>query len=100
MKRTSRKKAKEAPVSRQKAQSANLETEQQRALFESLRALRKELADEAGVPPYVVFSDAHLRDMCIRAPKTREEFLLVNGVGPAKLERYGDIFLKAISEQS
>ena len=100
MKRTSRKRAKEAPASRQKAQSANLETEQQRALFESLRALRKELADEAGVPPYVVFSDAHLRDMCVRAPKTREEFLLVNGVGPAKLERYGNIFLKAINEQS
>ena len=78
--------------------ATQLETDQQKALFERLRGLRKQLADESGVPPYVVFSDAHLRDMCVRMPHDEEEFLQVNGVGPAKLERYGRVFLEAINK--
>jgi ATP-dependent DNA helicase RecQ len=62
-------------------------------LFEQLRALRKELADASGVPAYIVFSDAALRDMARRRPLTRAEMLAVSGVGPVKLERYGDPFL-------
>lgn len=65
-------------------------------LFEELRKIRKGLADEAGVPPFVIFSDKSLQDMCARKPVTAEEFLEVNGVGANKLEKYGDAFLEAI----
>ena len=66
-------------------------------LFERLRALRKRLADEAGKPPYIVFSDAALRDMCAKKPATEEEFLEVSGVGATKLARYGEDFLSEIA---
>ncbi|MDO4443211.1 MAG: DNA helicase RecQ [Slackia sp.] len=66
-------------------------------LFERLRALRKRLADAQGIPPYVVFSDKALRDMCARMPRTADEFLEVNGVGEKKLERYGETFLSEIA---
>lgn len=65
-------------------------------LFEELRKIRKELADQGGVPPFVIFSDKSLQDMCARRPKTAEEFLEVNGVGANKLEKYGKPFLEAI----
>ncbi|WP_142826792.1 DNA helicase RecQ [Planococcus soli] len=65
-------------------------------LFEELRVVRKSLADEAGVPPFVIFSDKSLQDMVARKPKTDEEFLEVNGVGANKLEKYGEAFLQAI----
>lgn len=68
------------------------------ALFERLRALRKRIADEAEVPPYIVFSDAALRDMCAKLPRTPDEFLDVSGVGEKKLARYGEAFLAAIAE--
>lgn len=68
------------------------------ALFQRLRILRKAIADEAGVPPYVVFSDAALRDMAARRPATPDEFLEVSGVGAVKLERYGEAFLTAIHD--
>lgn len=67
------------------------------ALFDRLRTLRKQLADEAGKPPYIVFSDAALRDMCARKPATDEEFLEVSGVGATKLARYGEAFLAEIA---
>ena len=66
-------------------------------LFERLRALRKRLADEADVPPYIVFSDAALRDMCAKLPATDDEFLEVSGVGATKLARYGEAFLAEIA---
>lgn len=66
-------------------------------LFERLRMLRKRLADEQGIPPYVVFSDKALRDMCARMPRNVDEFLMVSGVGEKKLERYGEAFLGEIS---
>ncbi|MBZ5200008.1 DNA helicase RecQ [Planomicrobium chinense] len=65
-------------------------------LFEELRKIRKELADEGGVPPFVIFSDKTLQDMCARRPQTAEEFLEVNGVGANKLEKYGEAFLEVI----
>jgi len=67
-------------------------------LFEELRVIRKQLADEANVPPFVIFSDKSLRDMCAKRPTNAEEFLEVNGVGENKLERYGETFIKAIAE--
>ena len=65
--------------------------------WERLRALRKQLASEQGIAPYMVFSDATLRDMCARLPQTEDEFLEVNGVGQTKLLRYGKAFLAEIA---
>jgi ATP-dependent DNA helicase RecQ len=66
--------------------------------FERLRAVRKRLADAEGVPAYIVFSDAVLRQMAARVPQSREEMLALSGVGPVKLERYGEAFLAALRE--
>ena len=68
------------------------------ALFERLRALRRDIASEQRVPAYVVFADRSLLDMAARRPGTREQFLECHGVGRAKLEKYGDAFLAAIGE--
>jgi ATP-dependent DNA helicase RecQ len=65
-------------------------------LFQKLRSLRKELADRAGVPPYVVFHDATLREMADRKPRTLEEFAGLPGVGQAKLTRYAEAFLAVL----
>ena len=65
-------------------------------LFERLRALRKRLADAEGVPAYIVFSDAVLRQMAEHRPRTREGLLALSGVGPVKLERYGAAFLEVL----
>ncbi|WP_197489754.1 DNA helicase RecQ [Rossellomorea aquimaris] len=66
-------------------------------LFQALRALRKLIADSEGVPPFVIFSDKSLQDMCVKIPKTSEEFLHVSGVGESKMERYGEVFIREIS---
>ena len=67
------------------------------AAFETLRALRKSLADREGVPAYIVFNDKVLQEMASRRPSTDAELLDVPGVGPAKLARYGATFLEAIA---
>ncbi len=67
------------------------------ALFERLRALRKQLADAQGAPAYVVFSDATLAAMAALRPKTREELRRVSGVGEVKLARYGAAFLGVLA---
>ena len=67
-------------------------------LFDHLRAVRKKIADEHEVPAYVVFSDKTLKDMAAKVPKTPAEFRQVHGVGEAKLEAYGTIFLRAIED--
>ena len=66
-------------------------------LFERLRALRRRLADEEGVPAFVVFNDATLRGLAAEKPLTSQAMLRVSGVGPAKLERHGEAFLAVIS---
>ncbi len=66
-------------------------------LFEELRALRKRLAEQQGVPPYIVFGDATLIQMARDKPLDNAQLLTVSGVGQAKLDRYGDDFLDAIS---
>jgi ATP-dependent DNA helicase RecQ len=65
--------------------------------FETLRVLRKQLADQQGLPPYVVFHDATLKEMIARKPRSLAEFARVPGVGEAKLERYGAEFVAAIA---
>jgi ATP-dependent DNA helicase RecQ len=69
------------------------------SLFDSLRTLRKRLADHAGVPPYVVFHDAALREMAERQPTTLDEFSMITGVGQAKLARYGQEFIALINDR-
>jgi ATP-dependent DNA helicase RecQ len=68
------------------------------AVFERLRALRKRLADEQRMPPYVIFHDATLRDIAARAPQTLAEFALIRGVGEAKLKRYAQAFMDEIGK--
>jgi ATP-dependent DNA helicase RecQ len=75
-------------------------TDSGNALFESLRKLRKRLADEAGMPPYIIFNDASLWDMAERQPKTMQEFSTIVGVGQAKLTRYGGQFVELIRQGS
>jgi ATP-dependent DNA helicase RecQ len=72
----------------------------QDGLFDTLRELRKRLADEHGVPPYVVFHDATLREMSVRRPQSSAEFAQLHGVGEAKLARYGEQFIAAIREHA
>ena len=87
----------EKPV-KKKASRAELELgENDLRLFETLRELRKHLAQEQGVPPYVIFGDAALLEMCRERPANAEEFLEINGVGQVKLERHGERFLQAIA---
>ncbi len=65
-------------------------------LFERLRALRKQLADREGVPPFVIFSDVSLAEMAAILPRTENEFHGIHGVGKHKIERYGPYFLDEI----
>ncbi len=66
-------------------------------LFEALRDLRKRLADDQGVPPYVIFGDVTLTQMSRERPRTEEAMLEINGVGQVKLDRYGADFLDLIA---
>ena len=75
-----------------------VEADYDTGLFERLRALRRRLADDEGVPAFVVFSDATLRGLASAKPTVPQAMLRVSGVGPAKLERYGEVFLAAIRE--
>lgn len=69
---------------------------EKKGLFEKLRVLRYQIAKEQGVPAYVVFGDASLKDMEAKQPLTISEFAEISGVGEAKLEKYADAFLKEI----
>ena len=69
-----------------------------RDLFDALRELRRELASERGVPPYIIFGDASLREMALMKPKDESEFRLVKGVGEKKLADYGEVFLERIAQ--
>lgn len=67
------------------------------ALFEKLRALRKQLADERSVPSYIIFSDVSLRQMARRYPASDQEFARISGVGEKKLREFGAVFLAEIA---
>jgi ATP-dependent DNA helicase RecQ len=67
-------------------------------LFDRLRRLRKRLADERGVPPYIVFSDVSLRQMASYLPSNESEFARISGVGEQKLKRFGKVFISEIAE--
>ena len=67
-------------------------------LFEALRTLRMQIAKEEALPPYLVFSDKTLVDMCVRQPFCKDEMLAVSGVGENKYSKYGQKFLNRIKE--
>ena len=83
-----------APKSR-KSQAGEIECDE--ALFEQLRQLRRTLADERSVPPYIIFSDVALRHMAHDYPDTLAAFGLIHGVGEKKLTEFGEIFTKEIA---
>lgn len=67
-------------------------------VFDRLRAVRRKLASDLGVPPYVVFSDATLEELARERPTTRSQMLDIKGVGPKKVDSFGPQFLEALSE--
>jgi ATP-dependent DNA helicase RecQ len=67
-------------------------------LFEELRALRKRIADERGVPPFMVFHDSTLRQMAAELPESRGQLLRIAGVGQHKALEYGDVFLARVAD--
>jgi ATP-dependent DNA helicase RecQ len=77
---------------RKKQSHQNEETEYDFLLFEQLRNLRSEIAKKEKIPPYIVFSDKTLRDMCVVLPESEEEMLQVSGVGKFKYDKYGEVF--------
>jgi ATP-dependent DNA helicase RecQ len=68
-----------------------------RDLFEALRAVRRELAASAALPPYVIFHDSTLRTMAASRPQTRDALARIPGVGASKLEAYGEAFLAVLT---
>ncbi len=91
MEHRSKKKAAAAP---KKSKRERLRDE----LFEKLRALRKQMAQKKGIPPYLIFSDASLEEMAATKPSTVEDFLDISGVGKKKLQDYGKPFMKVIQD--
>jgi ATP-dependent DNA helicase RecQ len=65
-------------------------------LFEALRDLRRQLASERGIPAYVIFNDKTLLEMALTRPTDPDALLAIPGVGPTKLERYGEAFLAVL----
>src|SRR5690625_1932626 len=86
-----------APKFSKKAQATPL-AEEDAPLFEALRRTRSRIAREQGVPAYVVFHDATLREMARSRPGNLDELARIQGIGETKLERYGDEFLTTIAE--
>lgn len=70
------------------------------ALFEELRSLRSQLAQEKNLPPYVIFSDKTLTELAEKQPQTSLEFLQIKGVGKSKLDNYGDQFLALLKNEA
>lgn len=94
-----RKRASNSRASGEKnAASPQLDDEANEELFEKLRAWRRERADEEHVPPYCVFGDKTLREIARQAPQTLDDLSGVSGVGPAKLEKYGESLLETLNE--
>jgi len=82
---------------RRRGAAAPMLASAEQALFAALRAERRRLADAHGVPAYVIFHDATLAQMAAERPETLAELAQINGVGAAKLERYGEAFLAVIA---
>ena len=79
-----------------KVNKANEEFDE--ALFEILRTLRREIAAEENMPPYIIFGDSTLKEMCVYYPNTLEKMMEINGVGKNKLEKYCPRFIEEIQK--
>lgn len=77
---------------------SNEEVDFHEGLFANLRNLRKSVADDKNVPPYVIFSDATLRDLCRYFPTSKDEILQIKGIGERKYEQYGELFMQVIQD--
>ncbi|WP_456274487.1 DNA helicase RecQ [Bacillus sp. AK031] len=88
---------KEAVMRKETMKAEKVVLQEDDELFQILRALRKEMADSEGVPPFVIFSDETLRDMCRKLPADSSAFLDVKGVGAHKSEKYGARFMEEIA---
>ena len=86
------------PVKEPKVSPKGAVVECDEGLFQKLRQLRKELADAAGVPPYVIFGDVSLRGMAAELPTNDSAFLAISGVGQRKLSDYGEAFMEVIRQ--
>ncbi len=84
------------PIDPTVSRTEEVPTAYDQGLFGELRALRKRLADERGVPPFVIFGDRALQEMATYAPQSTENFAKINGVGQRKLEEFGPHFLPVI----
>lgn len=89
---------KEPLLRRKSSRSKNGVSDSDRSLWDALRECRKELAIKHNVPPYVIFHDATLMQMMEYRPATSAAMLDISGVGPSKLDRYGDAFLEVIRD--
>lgn len=69
---------------------------EEEALFTKLRERRTQIAQQEGLPPYMVFSDSTLRELALKQPRQRHELLNIKGIGETKLEKYGDAFLEIL----
>ena len=78
---------------------APIPQDDEQALYLELKALRKRLADERNIPSYIVFSDATLQAMARYRPITAGHFLAISGVGPKKLDTYGEVFLELLRQE-
>ncbi len=84
----------EPMVRRRVGQKAHVD----KTLLNRLNRLRRSIAEEQHVPPFIIFTNATLRDMAVKQPRTRREMLRVDGVGENKMDRYGEAFLRVIRE--
>jgi ATP-dependent DNA helicase RecQ len=96
--RTVARPAKSPSVSRSTVPSGSRGATSDEELFEVLRGLRRAMAEERGIPPYLIFSDASLREMARERPTTKDAFLQIKGVGLRKLQELGPRFLACIRE--
>ncbi len=89
-----------APVKTRRRSATPEDLDYDEHLYEQLRALRTELAEEEGIPPYVIFHDRSLKEMAAMKPDSLSAMLDISGVGQSKLTRYGERFLHVLTVES
>lgn len=92
--------AKAVSVAEIETSYSNIKIDSNLDLFDELRMLRKQQAEKENVPPYVIFSDASLMELASYLPQSKVELTEISGFGAFKIEKYGDLFLKAVQDYS
>ena len=88
----------EKVTKKKSSKSATVIPESAQPLWAALRALRKQLADEHGIPPFTVFHDSTMMEMISIRPDSKQQLLAISGVGVSKLDKYGEQFLAVIAQ--